>query len=101
MLRIEPIPLSHGTPQGLAALFPMPRDKLLTYQAVAERFGSCTKSVQRWSKTWRKVWITRTSVRIPESEVEKFIKAHVSSLGPPRTQKRTQVRWKRRPSVQG
>ena len=89
-----------SNPQGMVALFPMPPEKLLTYQAVAAIFGCSVKSVQRWSIKWRKIWITETSVRIPESEVQKFIKEHVSTILPPRTQKRTEVRWKRRPSVQ-
>ena len=51
---------------------------LYTYQDLAALFGICAKTVSRWFAKRRKFKPSKNTVRIPGSEVQKFIQEQMS-----------------------
>jgi len=76
MLLAQLNPTANPT-EGMAGLFPMPPDKLLTYQDVASMMNCSTKSIQRWGRHMRKFRPTKTTVRFLESDIQRFIKENL------------------------
>ena len=52
----------------------MSSDKLNTYQELMARFGVSYATICRWFKAIKKVSPSLRTIRIPEKEVQKFIK---------------------------
>jgi hypothetical protein len=57
-------------------------EKLWTYQELAAKCSVCVLTVKRFFQKRRKFCPTRRTVRVPDSEVRKFLEKHTGHAHP-------------------